>query len=328
MITVVGSLVMDLTVQVPHLVQPGGVVHGHALQVACGGRGANQACAVARMGAQATLIGMVGADLFGDAMLAALAKDGVDTCCVWRSDGGSSGCFVVAADPRGQTEIIVANGINGSLSRGQVESHAALIAASQALITQLETSYESAETALRLAHAAGVLTILNAAPTFRFQTSVLPWCDIVCVNEPEAADIAGSPVHDVEGAARAAAAIRRLGAGSVIVTLGAQGAWVDSQQWQGHVAGYTVEVVDTLGAGDTFAGALAVRLCEGAELRAAVEFATAAAAIAVTRRGAQPSIPSRAEVEEFYQTARKPADHPEPVEGDRLVSKQQRGEGK
>jgi ribokinase len=299
MITVAGSLLMDLAIQVPSLVRPGGVVHGHHLRVACGGKGANQACAVARLGGKAALIGVVGADLFGEAMISALRDCGVDTRAVSRRHDGASGCFVVAADPHGETEIIVANGINGALSAADVEQHSGLIASSQALIVQLETTFEAVEAALRIARQAGVLTILNAAPAFQFRTGLLSLCDIAIVNEHEAAIIAGCKVTDPGTVGSAASEIRRQGAHNALITMAAAGVWADFSDWQGHIPSYPVHAVDTLGAGDTFTGAFVTRLCEGAEMRAAAEFATAAAALSVTRPGAQPSIPYRGEVEAF-----------------------------
>jgi ribokinase len=290
---------MDISIRVPRPVQPGGVVHGNNLHVSCGGRGANQACAVARMGGNPALIGIVGEDLFGDAMVLALATAGVDTRTVLHRRGAASGCFVVATDPQGQNEIIVANGINGSLRAADVEQHAAMIASSQAVLTQLETTFEAVKTALRIGREAGVRTVLNAAPTFRFRGALLPLTDYVVVNEKEAGEIAGGVVQNVEGATRAAAAMKVMGARNVLVTLGETGVWVDGQAWRGHIPSYTVPVVDTLGAGDTFAGTLTTKLCEGLELRAAAEYAVAAAAISITRLGAQPSIPTRREVDGF-----------------------------
>lgn len=302
MITVVGSVVMDVTMRVPRLAQPGDVVHGYALQVAVGGKGANQAYAAARMGAQTALIGITGADLSGAAMLAALSSAGVDTRAVVRRTGMASGCFVVATDPQGQYEILVANGINGMLSAADVEQQAALLRTSQAVIAQLETTGEAVETALQIARASDVLTVLNPAPASRLRREWLALCDYVIVNEQEATSISGVEVSGVSGAGEAAQVVRAQGARNVLVTLGAAGVWVDAEAWRGHVGGYRVEMVDTLGAGDIFTGAFVTRLCEGAGVRTAAQFATAAAAISVTRAGAQPSTPDRDEVEHLLAT--------------------------
>ena len=170
---VVGSLVMDIGIRVPQLVQPGGVVHGNHLQVACGGKGTNQACAIARMGGKPILIGIVGEDLFGHAMVTALEAEGVDTRGVLRRRGSASGCFVVATDPHGQNEIIVANGINGLLSAADVEQQAAVVSSAQAVLAQLEITFDAVEAALRIARSAHVMTVLNAAPTFRFRGALM-----------------------------------------------------------------------------------------------------------------------------------------------------------
>ena len=306
MISVVGSLMMDLTIHVPHLVQPGGVAHGHDVQVACGGRGANQACAVARMGRPVAMIGVAGQDLFGDAMLMALQADGVDTQGVLRRAQGSSGCFIVATDPQGQTERLVSSGINAGLSAQDVQQHAGRIRTSEAVITQLEVSTAAAEAALLIGRQAGIRTFLNAAPTFRYQPSLLPLCDVLTLNEQEASEITGHAVHDAAAAALAATELRAQGAQAVLVTLGEAGVWVDGPGWEGHLPSYPVQAVDVLGAGDTFTGVLAACLCEGLNLREAAHFAVAAAALSVTRRGAQPSIPRKAEVEAFIAQGLRP----------------------
>ncbi|HEY3290616.1 MAG TPA: PfkB family carbohydrate kinase, partial [Anaerolineae bacterium] len=164
---------------------------------------------------------------------------------------------------------------------------------------QLETTFEAVDAALRIARESHVMTVLNAAPTFRFRAPLLSLCDVVTVNEKEAGEIAGGVVQNIESAARAATAIRAMGAHSVLVTLGATGAWVDGQAWRGHIPSYAVPIVDARGAGDTFVGTLTTRLCEGLDLRAAAAYAMAASAISVTRLGAQASIPTRLEVDAF-----------------------------
>ncbi|MCL4504487.1 MAG: PfkB family carbohydrate kinase, partial [Chloroflexi bacterium] len=186
MITVVGSLLMDLAIRAPRLVQPGEVVHGHEAQYACGGRGANQATAVVRLGGRAGLIGVVGDDIVGAALLSAVSLAGVDARGVVRRTGAASGCFIVVGDPHGATQVVVANGANATLSATDVERHAGTIASSQALLVQLETSDEAVEAALRIARSAGVRTLLNAAPAFRCRLNLLPLCDVITVNEREA----------------------------------------------------------------------------------------------------------------------------------------------
>jgi ribokinase len=258
------------------------------------------------MGQPVALIGMAGQDLFGDALLMALQADGVDTQGVLRRAQGASGCFIVATDPHGQTELLVSNGINANLSAQDVQQHAERIRTSQAVITQLEVATEAVEAALLIGRQAGVRTLLNAAPTFRFIPSLLPLCDVLTLNEQEASEITGHAVHDAAAAALAATELRAQGAQAVLVTLGEAGVWVDGPGWEGHLPSYPVQAVDTLGAGDTFTGVLAACLCAGQELREAARFAVAAAALSVTRHGAQPSIPRKAEVEAFIAQGLRP----------------------
>jgi ribokinase len=301
MITVVGSLVMDLAIQVPEFPQPDGATHGGDFQMACGGKGANQAVAIARMGVPVGLIGIAGLDAFGDAMCANLAAAGVDISRVARRDAGASGVFIVLRDSAGRREIVVANGINAALSPADVERGAGMLRDSRMLVAQLETSAESVATALRLARQLHVPVLLNPAPAFRCRPEWLDGCEFVIVNEHEATHLSGSPVRDAESAAAAAQVLKSLGAVNVLVTLGAAGVWVDAAEWQGRLPGHAVEEVDPIGAGDTFVGAFAARLCAGAGagVHEAARFANAAAAISVTRRGAQPGIPRRDEVEVF-----------------------------
>lgn len=297
MITVVGSLNMDLLVEVPRFPAPGETLVGHNFRHTAGGKGANQACAVAKLGAPAFLIGAVGCDAFGDEMLAGLKASGVNTSGVVRRTEGASGTALIVLDASGQNQIVVAAGANGTLTAADVHRHESHIRASRALLVQLETPLESVTAALRLARAAKVLTILNPAPFIPLADEVLRLCDFVIPNENEASQLTGVAVHDLASASVAAQTIRERSRANVLITLGANGVWLATDAFTGHVAAFRVEAVDSVGAGDTFIGAFAVRLAEGAEVREAARFGCAAAAIAVTRRGAQAGQPTRAEVE-------------------------------
>jgi ribokinase len=296
-ITVVGSLNMDLLVEVPRFPTPGETLAGHNFRHTAGGKGANQACAVAKLGAPAFLIGAVGCDVFGDEMLAGLKASGVNTSGVARRTEGASGTALIVLDATGQNQIVVAAGANDTLSAADVQRHESHIRASRALLVQLETPLESVTAALRLARAAKVLTILNPAPFTPLADEVLRLCDWVMPNENEAAQLTGVAVRDLASASVAAQAIRERSRANVMITLGAKGVWLATDAFTGHVAAFRVEAVESVGAGDTFIGAFAVRLAEGAEVREAARFGCAAAAIAVTRRGAQAGQPTRAEVE-------------------------------
>lgn len=299
MITVVGSLNTDLIIHVARFPQPGEAIHGENFHTACGGKGANQAYAVARMGHAATMIGCVGMDTFGDAMLNNLNVIGVDTSGVSRRAGVASGTGLITIDTSGQNEIVVAAGANHTLSAEDVRRHAGRLHGSDAVIAQLETPIPSVEMAMSLAREAHVVTVLNPAPYAPLSDDLLRLCDYIIPNENEAANLVDAEVCDVTTAQSAAAKLRERGARNAMVTLGAHGVWLDTQAWCGHVPSYPVKAVDTVAAGDTFIGAFVIRLVEGAPVNEAARFACAAAAISVTRPGAQPSIPSRKEVETF-----------------------------
>lgn len=305
-ISIVGSLNMDLIVRTARFPQPGETIHGHSFSTACGGKGANQAYAVARMGQPARMIGCVGDDAFADAMTTNLQRAGVDTNGVRRIAGVSSGIAVITVDDSGQNEIVLAAGANALLDTATVQSLSSLIQSSDAVIVQLETTLEATETAMQLARAStrsadGSISIFNPAPGAPMRDELLALCDWVIPNETEATLLTGVKVDGIEAAAKAASALRARGVRNVLVTLGGNGVWVDAAEWQGHVPAFPVTPIDTVAAGDTFIGAFASRLVEGASVQDAVRFGNAAAAIAVTRSGAQPSIPSRTEVDTFLK---------------------------
>jgi ribokinase len=299
MITVVGSLNMDLVIEVPRFPAPGETMCGQNFRRAGGGKGANQACAVARMGMPTAMIGAVGQDSFGDEMLANLNAVGVNTSGVVRRKDVASGTALIILDDDGQNQIVLASGANATLSVAEIERGTEQIHHSHALLVQLETPLESVAAALRLARAAQVPTILNPAPFAPWSEDLLRLCDFIIPNESEASSLTGMEVRDVASAAAAAERLRERSHASVLITLGVDGVWLATKAFTGHVPAFVVQAVDTVGAGDAFIGAFAVRIVEGADVREAARFGCAAAAIAVTRRGAQAGIPSRAEVEKF-----------------------------
>ena len=299
MITILGSLNMDLIIRVPHFAAPGETIHGDDFRTACGGKGANQAYAVAKMGGLAALIGSVGDDDFGTAMLANLQSVGVNTQHVDVLSGTPSGVALINVDASAQNTIVVAGGANLTVNADNVLRAASLIQQSQAVITQFETTMAAVESGLSLARAAGAITVLNPAPYAEASDAILALCDYIIPNENEASQLTGINVTDIASAQMAAAILRTRGARQVLVTLGSQGVWIDADLFCGLVPSFGVKAVDTVGAGDTFIGAFVVQLCEGANVEAAARFGCAAAALAVTRMGAQLSIPSRAEVEEM-----------------------------
>lgn len=301
MITVIGSFNMDLVIEAPRFPSPGEAILGKNFRRACGGKGANQALAVARMGMHATMIGAVGRDAFGEEMLANLRAANVDIAAVARRSDVPSGTAMIVLDANGQNQIVVANGANDTLSAADVERATDRIAASKALVVQLETPLESVRAGIEIAQDSGVLTIFNPAPFAPVPDDLLRRCDFIIPNEGEASELTGVEIQAVTDAAAAARQLRERAAfnADVLITLGGNGVWIDSEAFVGHVPGFAVEAIDTVGAGDTFIGAFAVRIVEGAPPQEAARFGCAAAAIAVTRRGAQTSIPTRAEVEQW-----------------------------
>jgi ribokinase len=302
MITVVGSFNMDLFIEAPRFPAPGEAILGKNFRRACGGKGANQAYAVARMGQPASIIGAVGHDAFGDEMLASLQAVGVETTAVARRIDVPSGTAMIVLDASGQNQIVVANGANDTLTADDVRHGLEQLGRRAALIVQLETPLESVRAALEVARRGGALAVLNPAPFTPVDDELLHLCEFIVPNENEASHLTDIPVRDLDSAAAAARAIReRAPSANIVVTLGANGVWLDTCNYTGHVRGFSVTAVDTVGAGDTFIGAFVVRLVEGADVREAARFGCAAAALAVTRRGAQTSIPARAEVEEWLR---------------------------
>jgi ribokinase len=302
MITVVGSLNMDLFIEAARLPTPGETVLGRNFRRAPGGKGANQAVALARMGGACAMIGAVGDDSFGDEMLANLRAAGVDTNAVAQRAGAASGIAMIAVDDCGQNQIVVASGANGTLSPDDIARQTALIRRSRAVVVQLETPLPAVEAALRLGREAGALTVLNPAPWIELSDDLLRRCDWLVPNEIEAAQLSGVTMRGFADATAASKKLRgRSDGANVLITLGADGAWLDTDAFAGEVSGFKVPAVETVGAGDTFIGAFVTRLIEGAEAREAARFACAAAALAVTRRGAQAGIPLRAEVEAWLR---------------------------
>ena len=302
MITVVGSFNMDLVIEAPRFPAPGEAILGRNFRRACGGKGANQAYAVAKMGMPAAMIGAVGQDAFGDEMLANLNSIGVNTEGVVRRADVPSGTAMIVLDVSGQNQIVVANGANDTLTGADVERSAARIGGSKALVVQLETPLPSVHAALEIANDSGVLTVFNPAPFASVPDELLRRCDFVVPNEGEASKLTAIEVRDLADAAAAARQLReRSRRAEILITLGANGVWLDTKSFVGHVPGFEVGAIDTVGAGDTFIGAFTVRIVEGADAREAAWFGCAAAALAVTRRGAQTSIPTRSEVEEVLR---------------------------
>jgi len=294
---------MDFVVQVERLPAPGETVLGHDFQMIPGGKGANQACAAGKLarGIRVRMVGRVGYDPFADHLKASLAAAGVDVSGVHATRSEPTGIAQIWVERAGQNSIVVASGANGELSPADIGSLREVYAASAVSLFQLETPLNTVEAALRAARDAGATTVLDPAPARRLPAQLLALVDVLTPNETEACILLGrEPARiGLDQAREMAAELRKLGPRAVVVKLGDQGClWADATT-EIVSPGFRVEAVDSTAAGDTFNAALGVALCERMSLEKALRFANAAAAISVTRLGAQSSAPAREEVEAF-----------------------------
>lgn len=298
LITVVGSLNMDFVVQVEALPRPGQTVLGRRFTTVPGGKGANQACAAGRLGGRVRMVGRVGEDVFGRQLVASLAEAGVDASGIAVTPGTPTGVALIPVETGGQNQIVVAPGANARLTPEDVE-HALGDAPGAFLLLQLESPPETVERAAALGAASGAVVVLDPAPARAIPDALLSCVTCLTPNETEAAFLLGWADGRVAlaDAGQAARALLAHGPRSVVLKLGASGAWLEDASGGRHFPAPEVEAVDTTAAGDCFNGALAVALAEGMPLPEAIGFANAAAAISVTRHGAQASLPNRAEVE-------------------------------
>jgi ribokinase len=284
---------MDLVVRAPRLPIVGESLISHGFRTFPGGKGGNQAVAAARLGASVAIVGRVGDDDFGRALLRSLQVDGVDTSDVSVDTQTGTGVAVPIVLDDGQNAIFAIPQSNLNLGVADIEKARAAIAAADALLVQFEVGMAATETAMRAARAAGVKVFLNPAPLAAFPDGLLGLATTIVANEVEAAALVPEARGDHSAEAAALAAI----AGSAVVTLGAEGAAFQDGSAAGSARAPSVAAVDSVGAGDAFCGALAVALAEGRSFSAAVHFANAAGALAVTRPGAQAALPTRDEVE-------------------------------
>ena len=292
-IVVVGSLNMDLVVRTPRIPTPGETIIGHALHMLPGGKGANQAVAAARLGAQVAMVGRVGGDAFAQPLLANLAANRVDHTWVAEDAGEATGVALIEVDDAGQNSIVVVSGANARLSPADAEAAAAAIAAAQVLLLQLESPLETVLRAAQLARASGVTVILNPAPARALPAELLRTVDVLIPNESETALLTGLPAASLEEAKAAAQALLADGVPTVVLTLGERGALLAQPQGLAHFPAFPVTPVDTTAAGDAFVGGFAVALAEGKPLELAVRWGNAAGALAATQLGAQPSLLDR-----------------------------------
>jgi ribokinase len=299
-ICVVGSINMDLVFRTPRMPVVGETITGHEFVQIAGGKGANQAVAAARSGACTTLIACVGADAYGEQSLAGLKQDGIDTSQISIISDCATGVAGILVDDQGRNSIVIAPGANARLTPAHVLSK--VIQQAQLLICQCETPIETIQTAMQLAQQHGVKVVFNPAPAIALSNDIFKLVDYLIVNETEAGQLSGSIVTDIASAQVAARLLLARGGHCVLLTMGEHGVCVATQTEFHHIAALKVQAVDSTAAGDTFVGAFATAIGNGLTPLDAATQAQYSAALAVTKLGAQSSIPHRADVEKFKES--------------------------
>lgn len=297
-IVVVGSLNMDLVVRAPHLPAPGETVLGRGFQTVPGGKGANQAVGIARLGAEVIMVGRVGADDFGNALRANLEKEGINATHILTDEFAPTGIATITLDETGQNSIVVASGANMQLTPEDVKKAFEQIQDVDVIVLQLEIPQDCVEAAARLGQDLGAKVVLNPAPARQLNDILLSQTDVLVPNESETSLLTGLPVETDSQAKAAAQALFKKGVGSVVLTLGSRGALVlDGKMPAIKLFPHQVDVVDTTAAGDAFVAGLSVGLGEKMSLVEAAKLGNATGALAVTKMGAQPSMPRKEDIE-------------------------------
>jgi len=297
-VLVVGSINMDLVVRVPHSPKPGETVLGGDFETFPGGKGANQAVAAARMGGEVTMVGRVGSDNFGDTLIQGLIENNIKTSYVIKDSETPTGIAMIAVAANGENLIVVASGANYKVSEADVANARDIMRDMDLLLIQLECPLETVAAAIDLAKAYDIPVVLNPAPAQPLSQALLVNVDVLTPNETELKMLAG-----VENVNEAIQKVLSWGTKNLVVTLGANGARVVTKDMDRHIPAHEITAVDTTAAGDAFNGALAVAFAEGKSLLEAVDYGMAAGALAATRRGAQPSLPTRDAVENLVRAS-------------------------
>lgn len=297
---VLGSVNADHVIRVPYFPKAGETLKGGHYHIAYGGKGANQAVAAARVRntslVEVDFIACIGADDIGRAMKQAFVQDGINPEHIVEVADQMTGIAMIQVADSGENSIVISAGANANLDESVVAQHQATIERADCLLVQLETPLQAVENALKIAKANHTQVILNPAPAQPLSDEILANIDIITPNETETALLTGIQVVDEQTAQQAANVFHQKGIQTVLITLGAKGAFLSENGNGEIIAGFKVTPVDTTAAGDTFNGALAIALLEGKSMRDAVMFAHKASSISVTRMGAQSSIPTRAEL--------------------------------
>ncbi|QAV23065.1 ribokinase [Proteus hauseri] len=303
-LVILGSVNADHILNVANFPLPGETVSGNHFQMVFGGKGANQAVAAGRCGANITFLACLGDDDIGKKAKAQLLTDNIDINSIELIENEATGVALIFVNQHGENVIGIHSGANGRLNTDYVERHAGVIKGAAALLMQLESPLDSVLKAAEFANQEKVQVILNPAPAQALPDNLLSLVDIITPNETETEYLTGIKVIDDESAQEAANILHNKGIDTVLITLGSRGVWVSQIGHQGCcVPAFKVKAVDTIAAGDTFNGAFITALLEEQPMMSAIKFAHAAAAIAVTRSGAQPSVPWRDEVDAFLSAS-------------------------
>lgn len=303
-LVILGSVNADHILNVAHFPLPGETISGNQFQMVFGGKGANQAVAAGRCGANISFLACLGNDDIGKKAKAQLMTDNIDTNGIELIDDVATGVALIFVNQQGENVIGIHAGANGRLDTSYVQRHGNIIKEADALLMQLESPLDSVLKAAEIAKQENVQVILNPAPAQALPDELLSLVDIITPNETETEYLTGIKVIDDESAQQAADVLHHKGIKTVLITLGSRGVWVSDKNSKGCIIpAFKVKAVDTIAAGDTFNGALITALLEGQSMMPAIKFAHAAAAIAVTRAGAQPSVPWRHEVDAFLASS-------------------------
>ncbi len=298
-IVVVGSTNTDLTMKVKRLPKKGETVLGGQFSTAIGGKGANQAVAAARAGGDVTFVSRVGDDMFGEQATDAFREDGMTVDFMSKDADEPTGTALIYVDDNGDNLLAVASGANLKLVPAEIEKVRTIIESADILLMQLEVPVETDIAAAKIAKAAGVKVILNPAPAQQLPEELLENLTMITPNETETELLTGQKVTNIEEAKKGAELLLDKGIETVLITLGAKGVLLKTRDKTEIIPGYKVKAVDTTAAGDVFNGSLCVALAEGKSLVESLRFANAAAALSVTKLGAQPSAPKRMDIEKF-----------------------------
>jgi ribokinase len=299
-IVVIGSLNTDLVIKTPRLPAPGETLHGEELRTIPGGKGANQAAAAARLGAWVAMVGRVGRDEFGPRLVDNLAHLCVNTDHIHVDPQASTGVALIMVDEQGENTILLSPGANGQVCRADVDAASPILAQAKMLLLQLEIPMDTVQYALEKANQMDLKVILNPAPARPIGSELLSRVDVLVPNKTELQLLSGMPIGDDDEIRQAAQSLLEKGVGIVVVTLGERGALLVTPEDTIMSPGIAVDVVDTTAAGDAFIGALATAMVRDMPLPETIRFANCAGALATTRFGAQPSLPSADEVYQIY----------------------------